>query len=116
MGKNIRETILLLALFVFVILILKFTSFHDKKEVNNIQLPTSCNMLVRIDIQRLSKKILLSELYSSRASIMFKSLFELDNENKDNQSDDPYMEFIDNIESFNNSINNSIVVYHFCIK
>lgn len=104
MGKNIRETILLLVLFVFVILILKFTSIHENKEVKNIQLPTSCNILVRIDIHRISKKILLSELYSSRASTLFKNLFELDNDNEDNEGNNPYIEFIDHLEGINNPL------------
>ena len=67
MGKKIRETILLLVLFVFTILILELTGIREKEFENQVQIPKSCNILIKIDIQGLSKKIVLSELYSNRA-------------------------------------------------
>ncbi len=95
MIKNIRETILLMVLFVFVILILQFTGINEINENRRIEVPKKCNVLVRIDIKGLSKKMFLSEVYSYRASDLFKNILEiteLDNESeKDLQ--DPFTEF-----------------------
>jgi len=61
MVKNVRETILLMILFVFVILIVQFTGISTIKVKSSIEVPETCNLLVRIDLKGLSKKILLSE-------------------------------------------------------
>ena len=80
MGKKIRETILLLVLFVFTILILELTGIREKEIENQVQIPKSCNILIRIDIQGLSKKIVLSELYSNRAPELIQNLLEMNNQ------------------------------------
>lgn len=102
MGKNIRETILLLVLFVFTILILKLTSIHDKTDTNQIQIPSSCNILVRIDVQSLSKKIVLSELYSYRAPDLIRNLFEMNNLEHDD--DDVYNQFVNQLDDFSSPL------------
>ena len=101
MVKNVRETILLMILFVFVILIVQFTGISTIKVKSSIEVPETCNLLVRIDLKGLSKKILLSELYSHRASELFKDIYklgELDDEfEKDREN--PFIEFSDNLNS-----------------
>ena len=103
MIKNIRETILLMVLFVFVILILQFTGINEINENRRIEVPKKCNVLVRIDIKGLSKKMFLSEVYSYRASDLFKNILEiteLDNESeKDLQ--DPFTEFSEHLYDLN---------------
>lgn len=99
MGKKIRETILLLVLFVFTILILKFTSIREKGDSSQIQIPKSCNILIRIDVHSLSKKIILSELYSNRATELIRNLLELNNqENVD--TDNVFNQFVNQLDDF----------------
>ena len=105
MGKKIRETILLLVLFVFTILILKFTSIKEKEDSSQIQIPSSCNILIRIDVHGLSKKIVLSELYSYRASELVRNLLEMnDQEYNDNDNDDVYHQFFNELDDFSNPL------------
>ena len=99
MGKKIRETILLLVLFVFTILIFKFTSIQEKDDSSQIQIPKSCNILIRIDVHSLSKKIVLSELYSNRAPELIRNLLELNNqENVD--TDNVFNQFVNQLDDF----------------
>lgn len=93
MIKNIRETILLMVLFVFVILILQFTGISEINENRRIEVPKKCNILVRIDIKGLSKKIFLSELYSLRASDLLKNVYEVAEKDNESKKDDPFTEF-----------------------
>ena len=93
MIKNIRETILLMVLFVFVILILQFTGISEINENSRIEVPRKCNILVRIDINGLSKKIFLSELYSLRASHILKNVYEVTEKDNESKKDDPFTEF-----------------------
>lgn len=99
MGKKIRETILLLVLFVFTILILELTGIREKEFENQVQIPKSCNILIRIDIQGLSKKIVLSELYSNRAPDLIRNLLEMNNQD-DDYTDNVYDQFVNQLEDF----------------
>lgn len=103
MIKNIRETILLMVLFVFVILILQFTRINEVNENRRIEIPKKCKVFVQIDIKGLSKKMFLSEVYSYRASNLFKNLYEiaeLDSESE-KETQDPFTEFSDKINNLN---------------
>ncbi len=105
MGKKIRETILLLVLFVFTILILELTCIRNKKYENQVQIPKSCNILIRIDVRGLSKKIVLSELYSNRAPDLVRNLIEMDNqERNDHENDNVYNEFVNKLDDFNSPL------------
>ena len=99
MGKKIRETILLLVLFVFTILILELTGIREKEFENQVQIPKSCNILIRIDIQGLSKKIVLSELYSNRAPDLIRNLLEMNNQD-DDYTDNVYDQFVNQLDDF----------------
>ena len=99
MGKKIRETILLLVLFVFAILILELTGIREKENENQVQIPKSCNILIRIDIQDLSKKIVLSELYSNRAPELIRNLLEMNNQDQDD-TDNIYNQFVHQLDQF----------------
>jgi hypothetical protein len=105
MGKKIRETILLLVLFVFTILILELTGIREKKNENQVQIPKSCNLLIRIDIQDLSKKIVLSELYSNRAPELVRNLLDMDNqEHNDHENDNVYNQFVNQLDDFSSPL------------
>ncbi len=105
MGKKIRETILLLVLFVFTILILELTCIRNKKYENQVQIPKSCNILIRIDVRGLSKKIVLSELYSNRAPDLVRNLIEMDNQERNNhENDNVYNEFVNKLDDFNSPL------------
>ncbi len=105
MGKKIRETILLLVLFVVTILILELTCIRNKKYENQVQIPKSCNILIRIDVRGLSKKIVLSELYSNRAPDLVRNLIEMDNqERNDHENDNVYNEFVNKLDDFNSPL------------
>ena len=97
MGKKIRETILLLVLFVFTILILELTGIREKEFENQVQIPKSCNILIKIDIQGLSKKIVLSELYSNRAPDLIRNLLEMNNQD-DDYTDNVYDQFVNQLD------------------
>lgn len=99
MGKKIRETILLLILFVFTILILELTGIREKEFENQVQIPKSCNILIKIDIQGLSKKIVLSELYSNRAPDLIRNLLEMNNQD-DDYTDNVYDQFVNQLDDF----------------
>ena len=99
MGKKIRETILLLVLFVFTILILELTGIREKEFENQVQIPKSCNILIKIDIQGLSKKIVLSELYSNRAPDLIRNLLEMNNQD-DDYTDNVYDQFVNQLDDF----------------
>lgn len=99
MGKKIRETILLLVLFVFTILILELTGIREKELENQVQIPKSCNILIKIDIQGLSKKIVLSELYSNRAPDLIRNLLEMNNQD-DDYTDNVYDQFVNQLDDF----------------
>ena len=99
MGKKIRETILLLVLFVFTILILELTGIREKEFENQVQIPKSCNILIKIDIQGLSKKIVLSELYSNRAPDLIRNLLEMNNQD-DDYTDNIYDQFVNQLDDF----------------
>ena len=103
MIKNIRETILLMFLFVFVILILQFTGISEINENRRIEVPKKCNVLVRIDIKGLSKKMFLSEVYSLRASNLFKNIYEIAVEDNESEKDsqDPLTEFSEHLNNLN---------------
>ena len=103
MGKKIRETILLLVLFVFTILILEMTGTREKEIENQVQIPKSCNILIRIDIQGLSKKIVLSELYSNRAPELIQNLLEINNQENDN-TDNVYNQFVNQLDDFSSPL------------
>ena len=103
MGKKIRETILLLVLFVFTILILELTCMRNKKYENQVQIPKSCNILIRIDIQDLSKKIVLSELYSNRAPELIRNLLEMNNQDQDD-IDNIYNQFVHQLDDFSSPL------------
>ena len=103
MGKKIRETILLLVLFVFTILILEMTGTREKEIENQVQIPKSCNILIRIDIQGLSKKIVLSELYSKRASELIQNLLEINNQENDD-TDNVYNQFVNQLDDFSSPL------------
>ena len=97
MGKKIRETILLLVLFVFTILIIELTGIREKEFENQVQIPKSCNILIKIDIQGLSKKIVLSELYSNRAPDLIRNLLEMNNQD-DDYTDNVYDQFVNQLD------------------
>ena len=103
MGKKIRETILLLVLFVFTILILEMTGTREKEIENQVQIPKSCNFLIRIDIQGLSKKIVLSELYSNRAPELIQNLLEINNQENDD-TDNVYNQFVNQLDDFSSPL------------
>lgn len=103
MGKKIRETILLLVLFVFTILILELTGIREKEFENQVQIPKSCNILIRIDIQGLSKKIVLSELYSNRAPDLIRNLLEMNNQD-DDYTDNVYDQFVNQLDDFSSPL------------
>ncbi len=103
MGKKIRETILLLVLFVFTILILEMTGTREKEIENQVQIPKSCNILIRIDIQGLSKKIVLSELYSNRAPELIQNLLEINNQENDD-TDNVYNQFVNQLDDFSSPL------------
>tara|TARA_B100001939_G_scaffold346315_1_gene364838 strand:+ start:479 stop:1711 length:1233 start_codon:yes stop_codon:yes gene_type:complete len=103
MGKKIRETILLLVLFVFAILILELTGIREKENENQVQIPKSCNILIRIDIQDLSKKIVLSELYSNRAPELIRNLLEMNNQDQDD-TDNIYNQFVHQLDDFSSPL------------
>ena len=103
MGKKIRETILLLVLFVFTILILELTGIREKEFENQVQIPKSCNILIKIDIQGLSKKIVLSELYSNRAPDLIKNLLEMNNQD-DDYTDNVYDQFVNQLDDFSSPL------------
>ena len=103
MGKKIRETILLLVLFVFTILILEMTGTREKEIENQVQIPKSCNILIRIDIQGLSKKIVLSELYSNRAPELIQNLLEMNNQENDD-TDNVYNQFVNQLDDFSSPL------------
>ena len=103
MVKNIRETILLLVLFVFAIIILYLTN-NDKPNIEKtITVPRSCNVIVAININRFSKKVIFSELYSKRAGDLIKSIIEL-NDDEGGGEKDPTLEFIENIDDISSHI------------
>ena len=104
MIKNIRETILLMVLFVFVILILQFTGISEINENRRIEVPKKCNILVRIDIKGLSKKIFLSELYSLRASDLLKNVYEVAEKDNESKKDDPFTEFSLHLQNASSSL------------
>lgn len=105
MGKKMRETILLLVLFVCTILILELTGISNKKNENQVQIPKSCNILIRIDIRGLSKKVLLSELYSNRAPDLIRNLLEMDNQKRnDHENDNVYNEFVNKLDDFSSPL------------
>ena len=103
MGKKIRETILLLVLFVFTILILELTGIREKEFENQVQIPKSCNILIKIDIQGLSKKIVLSELYSNRAPDLIRNLLEMNNQD-DDYTDNVYDQFVNQLDDFSSPL------------
>ena len=103
MGKKIRETILLLVLFVFTILILEMTGTREKEIENQVQIPKSCNILIRIDSQGLSKKIVLSELYSNRAPELIQNLLEINNQENDD-TDNVYNQFVNQLDDFSSPL------------
>jgi hypothetical protein len=103
MGKKIRETILLLVLFVFTILILEMTGTRGKEIENQVQIPKSCNILIRIDVQSLSKKIVLSELYSNRAPELIQNLLEINNQENDD-TDNVYNQFVNQLDDFSSPL------------
>ena len=103
MGKKIRETILLLVLFVFTILIIELTGIREKEFENQVQIPKSCNILIRIDIQSLSKKIVLSELYSNRAPKLIQNLLEMNNQD-DDYTDNIYDQFVNQLDDFSSPL------------
>ena len=103
MGKKIRETILLLVLFVFTILILEMTGTREKEIENQVQIPKSCNILIRTDIQDLSKKIVLSELYSNRAPELIRNLLEMNNQDQDD-TDNIYNQFVHQLDDFSSPL------------
>ena len=103
MSKNIRETILLMVLFVFVILIIQFTRISEINENRRVEVPKKCNVLVRIDIKGLSKKIFINELYSIRASDLIKNISEIAEEDTESKKDakDPFTEFSEHTNDLN---------------
>ena len=103
MGKKIRETILLLVLFVLAILILEMTGTRGKEIENQVQIPKSCNILIRIDVQSLSKKIVLSELYSNRAPELIQNLLEINNQENDD-TDNVYNQFVNQLDDFSSPL------------
>ena len=103
MSKNIRETILLMVLFVFVILIIQFTRISEINENRRVEVPKKCNVLVRIDIKGLSKKIFINELYSIRASDLIKNISKIAEEDTESKKDakDPFTEFSEHTNDLN---------------
>ena len=98
MVKNIRETILLLVFFVIVIVILQITSNEQRTIETNTKIPSSCTLLVRFDVKKTSKKLLITELYSHRASQLLKIIKKSNDGISDGDELNPLLEFIENLE------------------
>ena len=121
MVKNIRETILLLVLFVLVIVVLQFTNNYHQSPDEKVSIPSSCTMLIRFNQKQAIQKYIISELYSPKANASLKSLYELSKRNPQELNKSPFTEFFENIgdpsrslEILNLKVNNKNILLLRC--